>query len=96
MVDPFSIAAISGISALGGAVIGKYKNRTVKQDIPDSSVEFISVKETINPNQLLPFMENGIMLNLLFLDTMPDRLSEALPISILNKLTKLLPIFMSG
>ncbi|MCY3410296.1 MAG: hypothetical protein INQ03_01555 [Candidatus Heimdallarchaeota archaeon] len=67
MVEPFSLAAISGLSAIGGLVIGKLTKKEMKiEPEVDHNVEFIAVKEDVEPMMLLPYLEHGrsIFLNI--------------------------------
>ena len=67
-MDPLTLAAISGISAFGGAIIGKISSKMRNQEdfdtsvfdnLPQNEIQFLSVKEDINPKLILDYVHQG-------------------------------------
>lgn len=66
MVELLSIFALSGLSGLGGMVLSKLgRKRKTEETSMNAGVEFIVLKEVIDPKQLLPFLsyQKSIFIN---------------------------------
>ena len=66
MVDPISIAAFSGLSALGGLIVGKLANRSkidisskLFDDINPEEIQFLAVREEIDPDIIFQYVKEG-------------------------------------
>ena len=66
MVDPISIAAFSGLSALGGLIVGKLTNRSkvdfsndIFNDMNPEEIQFLAVKEEIDPDIIFQYVKQG-------------------------------------
>ncbi|MCE7733468.1 MAG: hypothetical protein GPJ54_01230 [Candidatus Heimdallarchaeota archaeon] len=84
MVDPVSLAVISGASMVS-MIIGRFsKNSTNEYEAPDietnGKLQFINLKGPVDPQQFLPEIQKGksIFINIRALITSPEDLSEFL------------------
>jgi SepF-like predicted cell division protein (DUF552 family) len=66
MVDPISIAAFSGLSALGGLIVGKLTNRSkvdlsndIFKDMNPEEIQFLAVKEEVDPDVIFQYVKQG-------------------------------------
>ncbi len=61
MVDPISVIAISGLSSIGGWIIGKITKKTPDNkelNIPPNEIKFIAVKDVIDPDEIFKYVNN--------------------------------------
>ena len=84
MVDPVSLAVISGASMLS-MIIGRFsKNSTNEYETPEietnGKLQFINLKGPVDPQQFLPEIQNGksIFINIRSLISSAEDLSEFL------------------
>ncbi len=84
MVDPISLAVVSGASMVS-MIVGRFtkSSSTLQETVQHSSdgkLQFVTLKDIINPQQFIPLINQGnsIFLNIRPLYTQAEKLSEFL------------------
>ena len=93
-MDPLTLAAISGISTVGGVILGKITNRKSKQEefdtsifenLPQNEIQFLAVKENINPKLVLDYVHQG---KTVFVNTRQLNSNKKLLVTFLDNLSE--------